>query len=90
MTIALTDLEARLAAPGGAALRDALADRAAALEQALRTRIAAGLPRLDFPAWQAAAEAACAAREVLAAWPATDTTSSPAAPAAALPSTSPR
>jgi hypothetical protein len=72
MTTALTDLETRLAAPGGAALRDALAARAARLEASLRARMANGLPRPDFPAWRDVAEAAVAAQAVLAAWPAND------------------
>jgi hypothetical protein len=93
MSAALTDLEDRLAAPGGAALRDELAGRVVALEARLRARIAAGLPREDFPAWQAAAEAAAAAREVLAGWPAnadpdpdSAVSSNAPPPAAALPS----
>jgi len=91
MTTALTDLEIQLTAPGGAALRDTLASRAVALEHQLRARIASGLPREDFPVWQAAAEAAAAAREVLAAWPVADASSSTAAaPAAALPPSSSR
>jgi len=72
MTTALTDLEARLAAPGGAALRDALAARAARMEASLRARMADGLPRQDFPAWRDVAEAAAAARAILASWPAND------------------
>ena len=73
MTAALTDLETRLAAPGGRVLRDALATRAAGLETARRARLADGLPRADFPAWQSMAEAAAAAQAVLAAWPVNDT-----------------
>ncbi|MCZ4329469.1 hypothetical protein, partial [Castellaniella denitrificans] len=57
MTTALTDLEARLAAPGGAALRDALSARAAHMEAALRARMAAGLPRENFPVWRDIADA---------------------------------
>ncbi|WP_276807894.1 hypothetical protein [Castellaniella defragrans] len=88
MTTALTDLETRLAAPGGGALRDALAARAARLEAALRARMAGGLPRQDFPAWRDVAEAAAAARAVLAAWPANDAAAAdapdPAGPAQPL------
>jgi|GEM_PF-811982 hypothetical protein len=89
MTTALTELEAKLAASGGAALRDELAARAQALENRLRARLAQGLARDDFPAWQAAADAAAAARQVLAGWPVGDAhPSSAAIPAgAALPST---
>ncbi|MGX5658539.1 hypothetical protein ACWKWV_02310 [Castellaniella ginsengisoli] len=72
MTTALTDLETRLAAPGGAALRDALAARAARMEATLRTRMAEGLPRQNFPVWRDIAEAAAAASAVLASWPANE------------------
>lgn len=65
-TPALTDLKARLAQPQGAALRDELLERVDALELRLRTRIAAGLSRAEFPDWFMAAEAAAAAREILA------------------------
>ena len=65
----LTDLETRLAAPDGSALRDALLARAARLDTTLRTRLADGLPRADFPDWQAAADAVAAAQAVLSAWP---------------------
>lgn len=89
---ALTDLEARLAAPDGPAVRDALQARASALESRLRAAIAAGLPRHEFPAWQAAADAAAAARQVLASPPpaqgGTTRSASPFAPA--FPSISPR
>ncbi|MFC4297767.1 hypothetical protein ACFO0J_06905 [Castellaniella hirudinis] len=81
MTTALTDLETRLAAPGGSALRDALVARAARLETSLRARMADGLPRQDFPAWHSVAEAAAAAQTVLASWPVNDT----AAPASSGP-----
>lgn len=80
---ALTDLETRLAAPGGSILRDALCARAARLEATLRTRLADGLPREDFPAWQAIADAAAAAQAVLTAWPANE--SAPADPPASQP-----
>ena len=65
-TPALTDLKTRLGQPQGAALRDELIARAQALELRLRTHIAAGLPREDFHDWRMAADAAAAAREVLA------------------------
>lgn len=63
----LTDLSTRLAQPEGAALRDELMGRVQALELRLRTHVATGLPRDEFQAWQAAVDAAVAAREVLAA-----------------------
>lgn len=82
MDAMLTDLETQLAAADGAALRDTLLAKARHLEQSLRTPMANGLPRQDFPLWQAAADAAAAAQETLAAWPVNDTsfTHSPAAP----------
>ncbi|WP_368643807.1 hypothetical protein [Castellaniella ginsengisoli] len=73
MTTTLTDLEARLAAPGGAALRDTLSARAARMEASLRLQMADGLPRKDFQTWQAVAAAAAAAQAILASWPVNDT-----------------
>ena len=85
MTTVLTDLEVQLAAPGGAALRNRLVARAARLEAAARSRLADGLPRQDFPAWHGIAEAAAAARAVLAAWPANeDPPADPSGPAQPL------
>lgn len=85
MTTALTDLEARLSAPGGAALRDALSARAAHMEAALRARMAAGLPRENFPVWRDIADAAAAASAILAAWPANEASSAdPPGPAQPL------
>lgn len=68
-TTALTELEQRLAAPGGAALRDALAQRLAKLEQNAHQRLDSGLVPVAFQQYQAVAQAAAAAREVLAALP---------------------
>lgn len=83
---ALTDLEQRLAAPDGPAVRDALILQAKALQARLQARMAAGLSRTDFPAWQAAANAAAAAQEVLAAYPLPPPNASQALPqAAAIP-----
>jgi len=64
-TLALTDLETRLAQPGGAALRDSLLQQAAELEARLHARLAAGLSRDEYAPYRAAAEAARAAQEVL-------------------------
>lgn len=89
MTISLTDLENRLAAPGGMVLRDQLMARVQTLETKLRARIAAGLPREDFPSWQAAAEAAAAARETLARWPANPATDSAVPSGAPSPAAAP-
>ena len=69
MPDAITDLEVRLTEPDGAAVRDRLVAQASLLEQHLRSRITRGLPRNEFPMWQAAADAAAAALEVLARWP---------------------
>jgi hypothetical protein len=84
MSLVLTHLEARLAAPDGVLLRDELVRHAMVLEQNARARMSSGLPRQDFPTWQSVAEAATAAREVLAAWPVADTTSPAGASASAL------
>lgn len=63
---ALTELEQRLAAPGGADLRVALTQQLTALEQSARTRLNSGLVPVAFQQCQAVAQAAAAAREVLA------------------------
>ena len=60
-TTALTELEQRLAAPGGAALRAALAQRLAELEQSANQRLASGLVPVAFQQYQAVAQAAAAA-----------------------------
>ncbi|MEN4920235.1 hypothetical protein ABE485_16305 [Achromobacter spanius] len=70
---ALTELEQRLAAPGGAELGASLAARLARLEHAARTRLDAGLPPAAFQDCVAVAEAAKAAREVLAQHPSQST-----------------
>lgn len=70
MTINVTELETRLADPGGAVLKVSLLEHARDLEQSWRARMAAGLPRDAFAQWQAAAEAAAAAAEILQDWPA--------------------
>lgn len=62
----VTELEARLQSPGGAALLAELSLGMCDLENRLRARIAAGTPRKEFPAWKAAINAASAAREILA------------------------
>ncbi|MCY1524347.1 hypothetical protein D9M68_592760 [compost metagenome] len=82
--ITLTELEERLAAPGGAELRASLVQRMAALEAAAREQLERGLAPAAFQNGQALADAARAAQEVLAAshFP---TQSAPGAPAAPLP-----
>lgn len=62
---ALTELEQRLAAPGGGDLRAALMQRLAALEQSARARLDTGLVPVAFQQCQAVAQAAAAARDVL-------------------------
>jgi hypothetical protein len=68
MSEPMTDLEARLAAPGGDALRDQLQARLETVEADLRRRIAASVPRAEFAALAACADAAEAAQEVLREW----------------------
>ncbi len=63
---ALTELEQRLAGPDGAALRATLAQRLAALEQRACRQLDSGLVPVAFQQCQAVAQAAAAAREVLA------------------------
>lgn len=75
---ALTELEQRLAAPGGADLRAKLMQQLATLEQSARTRLDSGLVPVAFQQCQAVAQAAAAARDVLA-------ESSLESPAGALP-----
>lgn len=70
MTTSLTELETRLASPGGATAKNTLLENARRLEQSWRARMAAGLPREAFAQWQAAADAAAAAGEILQDWPA--------------------
>ncbi|MEI2417088.1 hypothetical protein V8Z80_13010 [Orrella sp. JC864] len=77
-SIALTDLQERLAGPQGPAERTVLLERLQALETRLRQRMAAGLPRAEYPDWAAAADAAAAAREFLSGYPVA--TAGPAAP----------
>ncbi len=67
----VTELEGRLAGPDALALREELSATLGALEQRLRTRIAARLPPDEFNKAAALTEATLAAREVLAHWPIT-------------------
>ena len=67
--LALTELEERLAAPGGQQVQEALLQRLDALAWRLRQELAASVPRADYPNHAAAIDAVQAAREVLAAWP---------------------
>lgn len=71
---ALTELEQRLAAPGGAELGAALIAQLARLEHAARNRMDAGLPPAAFQDCLAVANAAHAAHEVLAQHPSLSST----------------
>lgn len=82
---ALTELEQRLAAPGGAALRAELAQRLAELEQGANQRLDSGPVPVAFQQYQAVAQAAAAAREVLAALPLDPRDGADAPPAAFSP-----
>lgn len=82
---ALTELEQRLAASGGAALRAELAQRLAELEQGANQRLDSGLVPVAFQQYQAVAQAAAAAREVLAALPLDPRDGADAPPAAFSP-----
>ena len=66
----MTELEERLAHPSGTPLRNELLARLGALEQRLRQRISEGLSRKDYDTCQACAEAAVAALQIVAHWPA--------------------
>lgn len=82
---ALTELEQRLAAPGGGALRVALSQRLAELEHAAGQRLDSGLVPVAFQQYQAVAQAAAAARAVLAALPLDPREGADAPPAAFSP-----
>ena len=80
--ITLTELEERLAAPGGAELRASLSRRMASLEAAARAQLERGLAPAAFQNAQALADAARAAQEVLATGspPSLSAAGAPAAP----------
>lgn len=66
--LTLTELEERLAAPGGEALRTQLLAQLAATHARLTQRLAGMVPRAEFPALNASAEALHAAQQVLKQW----------------------
>jgi hypothetical protein len=68
----LTTLEELLCQPGAAQERDARLQRLDALAARLRQQLLASVPRSEYPAYAAAAEAVQAAQEVLRAWPLPD------------------
>jgi hypothetical protein len=67
--IHLTELEERLAAASGSALRDEMVQQLAGTELRLRRQMAASLPRAEFAVASALADAALAAQEILEQWP---------------------
>lgn len=69
MTDFATELESRLASADGEDLREKLVLRLSTLEQDLRRRAAAGLPREEFLLCQALVASALAGREILSRWP---------------------
>lgn len=68
----LTTLEELLCQPGAAQERDARLQRLDALATRLRQQLQASVPRREYPAYAAAADAVQAAQEVLRAWPLPD------------------
>lgn len=63
--LAMTDLEQRLAGADGLAQGEAIQHRLSTMEAHLAGRIAGGLPRSEFAAWQHALAAVVAARAVV-------------------------
>ncbi len=66
----MTELEERLAAPGGAELHAVMHGRLADLEFVLSRQLAGSVPRAEFDTIKSSLEAARSAREVLQQWPA--------------------
>lgn len=66
----MTELEGKLAGPGGAALRDSLILQISAIEERLRRQLQASVPRDQYPGVASLAQATRAAQELLAQWPA--------------------
>ena len=69
MTVYLTELEDKLALPGGKVLQTQMVADLNATAFRLRQQLASGLPRPEFELHQKAADAVQAALEVLQAWP---------------------
>ena len=69
MTSHLTELEEKLALPGGKVLQTQMVADLNAIAFRLRQQLATGLPRPEFELHQRAADAVQAALEVLQAWP---------------------
>lgn len=66
----MTELEERLAAPGGAELHAVMHGRLADLEFEVSRQLAKSVPRAEFDTIKSSLEAVRAAREVLQQWPA--------------------
>lgn len=66
--LTLTELEERLATPGGEALRTQLLAQLAATHARLAQRLTGMVPRAEFPVLRASAEALHAAQHVLKQW----------------------
>lgn len=71
-TIYFTELEARLAQPDGAMLKQAHLLELDTLALKLRQRLHGGVPREDFTVLEATAHAVQAAQQVLTNWPVPD------------------
>ena len=65
----LTELEAQLALPDGAALKQDYLHRLDTMAWRLRHQVQAGVPRDEFPALEALIEAVQSAQQVLTDWP---------------------
>lgn len=80
MNMHLTELEEKLALPGGKLLQTQKVEELNATAFRLRQQLASGLPRPEFEFHQKAANAVQAALEVLQAWPVHSDTQSLASP----------
>ena len=80
MTAHLTELEEKLALPGGKVLQTQMVADLNETAFRLRQQLASGLPRPEFELHQKAADAVQAALEVLQTWPVNPDAQSPASP----------
>ena len=67
--IHLTELEAQLAQPDGAALKQSYLQRLDTMAWRLRQKVQVGVPRDEFAALEALIEAVQSAQQVLTHWP---------------------
>ena len=65
----MTEREAQVAQPDGAALKQAYLQRLDTLAWRLRQKVQAGVPRDEFPTLEALIEAVQSAQQVLTHWP---------------------